>query len=161
MIRVAAVLAAVAVLLGFGAAVQPARAAAAPSCDRPAVIETAMAALGEHETSFAVITPEQVRAIDPDAAAYATATVIVFSSALPCRYLSAVVAHEVAHVWEARKYGTMARAMQAYGAHFEPIADCAAVATGWEFYQPYLTARGAGCTDYETRAAAELRAWAR
>lgn len=141
----------------------PAASAAAvkATCDQPAVIETAMARLGEHETAFAVITPEQAKAIDPDAGAYATATATVYSTALPCRYLPAVVAHELAHVWQARKYGSMARAERAYGVELEPVADCAAVATGWEFYRPYLAARGYGCTDYERQAAAELRRWAR
>jgi hypothetical protein len=51
--------------------------------------------------------------------------------------------------------------VQAYGIHFEPIADCNAVATGWDFYHPYLTRRGYGCTPYERQAAAELRQWAK
>jgi hypothetical protein len=162
---VAALLVAALILTMFNPAQSAATAAPAvpsmPTCDRPAVIEATMQQLGEHETAFAVITPEQAKAIDPDAGAYATATATVYSTALPCRYLPAVVAHEVAHVWEARKYGSMARAERAYGVELEPIADCAAVATGWEFYRPYLTARGYGCTDYERQAAAELRRWAR
>ncbi|QRP49229.1 hypothetical protein [Amycolatopsis sp. FDAARGOS 1241] len=52
-----------------------------------------------------------MKAQAPDnAAAYATESAVVYSSGIPCRYLPAVVAHELAHVWQARKYGTMAHA---------------------------------------------------
>ncbi|QRP48022.1 hypothetical protein [Amycolatopsis sp. FDAARGOS 1241] len=152
-----------AALVGFAAPVSSAgQPAAAPTCDRLAVVAATMAKLGEQASSFTIVTPAQMKAQGPErAAAYATETAVVYSDGIPCRYLPAVVAHELAHVWQARKYGTMARAERAYGAELEPVADCVAVATGWEFYRPYLEARGYGCTEYERAATSGLRRWAR
>ncbi|WP_328607427.1 hypothetical protein OG943_47455 [Amycolatopsis sp. NBC_00345] len=161
MIRVGGNLAVVVVLSASVAPANPAsKPAATPACDRPAVITATMRQLGEHHASFAIVAPEEIKALKPFATAYVVGLKTSYSSGIPCRELPALVAHELAHIWQGRKYGSGAAASRAYGYELEPIADCAAVLTGWPSFRAYLGRRGYGCTPYELAAARELRRWA-
>jgi hypothetical protein len=58
-------------------------------------------------------------------AAFTTPGHITFTDHIQCRYVAAVVDHERGHILEFRKYGE--RAIKAYGAELEPVADCASL----------------------------------
>lgn len=135
----------------------PTSAAAAPTggCQVKELASEALSALQETRTEVRVVTRSQMDRDSKGAAAYADVDLIVFADDLPCKYVMATTAHEVAHVWQFRSGD------QDYTQDDEYVADCVASTTGWPDYAPYLTQRGYTCTDAELATASDLKGWAK
>ena len=135
----------------------PTAAAAAPTggCQVKELASEALSSLQETRTEVRVVTRAQMDQGSEGVAAYADVDLIVFADDLPCRYVKATTAHEVAHVWQLRSGD------EDYTVDDEYVADCVASTTGWEDYAPYLTQRGYACTDAELATASALKGWAK
>lgn len=148
--------------------------AAGTHCDTETAAREAVARLGETHTTVVALPQAQLDLVSPGTAGYpqtfsdGSARIVLTANTrtLPCVYVWAVTAHELAHVWQYRATDN-ADLYTVFGRErTEIVADCVAVLTGWHDYRPYLTERAtdggpADCTAAELAEAKQLQGWAR
>lgn len=149
--------AAASVLVGLA----PAHAAAAPSCDRAALVDARLAQLGRFGVEW------RVGPTRPDAWGVASQDDgVTISELVPCNVplILSVVNHEWMHAQQMRAYPDRRLRSRAYGRHSETVADCGSLLLGSR-YTPYLDERAretcravVGCTAFEYGAARRLLA---
>jgi hypothetical protein len=157
-VALAVVLAALAgLLVGFA----PAHAAAAPSCDRAALVDARLAQLGRFGVEWRVgpTRPDAWGVTLPDDG-------VTVSALVPCNpdLIVSIVNHEWMHTHQMRAYPDRRSRSHAYGRYVETVADCGSLLLGSR-YTPYLDARAretcravVGCTAFEYGAAWQLLA---
>ncbi|WIY05479.1 hypothetical protein QRX60_17110 [Amycolatopsis mongoliensis] len=139
----------------------PAHAAAAPSCDRAALVDTRLAQLGRFGVEWRVgpTRPDAWGVARPDEG-------VTVSEVVPCNpaLILSIVNHEWMHTQQQRAYPDSRLRSRAYGRNVETVADCGSLLLGSR-YTPYLDARAretcravVGCTAFEDGAARRLLA---
>lgn len=139
----------------------PAHAAAAPSCDRVALVDARLAELGRFGVEW------RVGPTRPDAWGVSTVDVgVTISEIVPCDrdLILSVVNHEWMHTQQFRETPDRRQRLREYGRDIETIADCGSLLLG-STVTPYLDQRAqetcravVGCTAFEYGAARRLLA---
>jgi hypothetical protein len=159
--RFAALTVALLLVAGLMAAVRPTPGAtAAPTCDRAAIVNARLDALGRAGYSWRLgFVPGGYWGL----AGYPGPRDITVSETAPCDAMVTIVNHEWMHTQQEREYP--GRAGRAYGAAFEFVADCGSMLLGSPM-MPYVERRQretgqVGCTDDELASARWLLGRAR
>jgi len=137
----------------------PARAAAAPACDRAALIASRLDELGRDGFAWRLGTTP------PGSWGWASAgRGVTVSETVPCDsdLIVSIVNHEWMHTQQYRAYPERSLRARVYGKAIETVADCGSMLLG-STVTPYLDERArdtcravAGCTPFELGAARRL-----
>ncbi|MEV6646070.1 hypothetical protein [Amycolatopsis sp. NPDC051371] len=150
-----------AAVAGLLVGLAPARAAAAPSCDRGTLVDARLAELGRFGVEWRVgpTRPDAWGVTLPDEG-------VTVSEVVPCKpaLILSIVNHEWMHTQQMRAYPDRRLRSRVYGRYVETVADCGSLLLGSR-YTPYLGQRAretcravVGCTTFEYGAALRLLA---